>query len=146
MVLQLKLGPEQPLVRGHRRVWYDYDRLLSYGLDEQQGCLWWKLVDWPEACMPGTYTVAPDYWELVRRLPPGTGEPRPDNTLQISAGTPLAEVFEAAKARDAPHILFLDAIPDLTAGAWAEDEAADKAWKDWIPRCEWAKQEPPSEV
>jgi hypothetical protein len=157
-------------------------QFLVYGFDDQQHCVWWRLVE--HQCMPGRYIIEPDYSELLRRLPAGTGEPSADNTLAVATqeqqqeaeqrrrqqqqaagnsseqqrqqeqrpaprleppkarGKPLAEVFEAAKARSAPHILFLDAIPDLTAGAWAEDEAADKDWKEWLPSCDWAHQKP----
>jgi hypothetical protein len=161
-------------------------QFLVYGFDDQQHCVWWKLVE--HDCMPGKYIIEPDYSELLRRLPAGAGEPSADNTLAIATqeqqqeaeqrqqqsaaagnsteqqqqqqqeegppprleppkarGKPLGEVLEAAQGRDAPHILFLDAIPDLTAGSWAEDEAADKAWKEWQGRCAWAAQEPHSQ-
>ena len=153
-------------------------QLLHYGLDDDQHCVWWNVID--PACMPGRYIVHPDYRELVRRLPDGTGTPGADNTVQLgspasapqqqqqqqepadsgaAAGNPttsrrrlhgqgagLAAVLEAAQAKDGPHILFLDGTPDLSAGSWPEDDEADKAWKEWVASCGWARDPPRKEL
>ncbi|EFN51487.1 hypothetical protein CHLNCDRAFT_55051 [Chlorella variabilis] len=203
------LGPgnEKPRVQGHRKNDYNIGLLLTYGLDDDQHCIWWHVLDF--GCMPGRYILHPDYRELVRRLPEGAGQPSGDNTVQLGgleraqgqeqveveaaetkaeegggekqaqegspAGAPkrrnrrlaedsapkdqqqqqqqqqqpkgpsLAATAEAAKQKDGPHILFLDAIPDLTPGSWPEEGEADKGWKDWVQQCNWAREDPPKQ-
>ena len=142
--------------------------MLKYGLDDDQHCVWWPLVD--KRCMPGTYITHPDYRELVRRLPDGTGEPGPDNTVQLDGlqkqapqeqaanqtdqadqagaaeqqASSWAAVVEAAKQKEEPHILFLSAIPDLTPGSMPPEEGEeDKRWKEWRDSCSWTSREWP---
>ena len=64
---------------------------------------------------------------------------------QQPKGPSLAATAEAAKQKDGPHILFLDAIPDLTPGSWPEEGEADKGWKDWVQQCNWAREDPPKQ-
>ena len=146
-------GPITPLCLSHASA----PQMLKYGLDDDQHCIWWPLMD--QTCMPGTYITHPDYRELVCRLPEGTGQPGPDNTVRLAtlqhgqgkgiddaarAGTAeeqapsLAVVAEAAAQKRSPHILFLDAIPDLTPGTWPEGEA-DQVWKQWVSNCSWTR-------
>ncbi|EFN51412.1 hypothetical protein CHLNCDRAFT_55126 [Chlorella variabilis] len=69
--------------------------------------------------------------------------PKEQQQQQAPKGASLAATAEAAKQKDGPHILFLDAIPDLTPGSWPEEDEADKGWKEWIAKCKWGHEDPP---
>ena len=122
-------------------------QVLPYGLDDDQHCVWLSAED--QGCMPSAYILHPDYLELVRRLPDGTGEPGPDNTVQLGdnqqqgQGQGQASSWEAvaaaAKQKEEPHILFLGAIPDLTPGSMPPEEGEeDTWWTGWVAGCGWA--------
>ncbi|EFN57003.1 hypothetical protein CHLNCDRAFT_143657 [Chlorella variabilis] len=139
----LRSGDGVEDVQGHRRNEYDLEQVLPYGLDDDQHCVWLSAED--QGCMPSAYILHPDYLELVRRLPDGTGEPGPDNTVQLGdnqqqgQGQGQASSWEAvaaaAKQKEEPHILFLGAIPDLTPGSMPPEEGEeDTWWTGWLLR------------
>lgn len=93
-------------------------------------------------CME-TYLIHPDFRELVRRLPAGAGDPTPDNTVQLEGGSKLQAALEAAAKKEAPHILFLSGMPDLSEPLPdGQAEEADKRFKDWSEACKWMKEVP----
>ena len=132
-------------------------QVFFWGLDDDMHCHWWPHLD--HECMKEAYVVHMDYKELLRRLPAGGGEPGPSNTLQLSAGggsrrlleqhrsesssggPALASVLTAALKQPDPHVLFLSAVPDLSA-PWPQgqpaagvDTAADQRFLKWNETC-----------
>lgn len=115
--------------------------MMMYGLDDDYHCVWWHHLE-PQ-CHEGAFTVHVDFRELVKRLPPGAGTPGPDNTLQIVAGAPLQAVLDAAKQRDAAHVLFLSAVPDLAVPLPDGQPGEDDRYNKWATeQCWWMKEMP----
>jgi hypothetical protein len=221
-------------------------QVLPYGLDDDQHCIWWSLLD--HGCMAGAYIVQRDFAELARRLPAGAAEPSAGNTVPVGSGggggggeaaaepdaeaaaselamrrrrrrsrralqeageedggdrggeaeearaeesedaaagndeqaavahegrqqeaeedgeqqraqqqkqqqaaadkpLNLAAAAAAAEARPEPHVLYLDALPDLSSPPPEEGEA-DQRWSEWVAACGWAHEQklpPPRE-
>jgi hypothetical protein len=113
-------------------------QVLRYGLDDDEHCVWWWTLR--QDCMPDAYIAHPDYLELVRRLPAGTGVPGADNT--VPGGGDLKAAEAAAKGKPEPHVLFLDAVPDLDNVPPPEQGGADEQWNKWTEACQWAKNDP----
>ena len=138
--------------------------MFYYGLDDDFHCHWWMHME--QSCMPGAYAVHIDYRELLRRLPAGAGvgEPGPSNTLQLggggggggarrlpqqhrsesgAGGPSLQSVREAALKMPEPHVLFLSAVPDLSAPLPdGLDAAADERHRQWSETCWFMKEMP----
>jgi hypothetical protein len=78
------------------------------------------------------------------------GEQQQQEAQQQSAADKLlslAAAGAAAKARPEPHVLYLDALPDLSSPPPEEGEA-DQRWSEWVAACGWAHEEklpPPRE-
>lgn len=131
-------------------------QVLFYGVDERQHCIWWPLVD--KQCMPGVYTLQPDFEALLSRLPPENSKPVEGNTLwhdllapalthsttwEKASGEKGVEleqsgeaVLEEAKKMDSLHVLYLGAVPRLMPGL-TDSGDADKKYNDFKGRCRW---------
>lgn len=110
--------------------------MLMYGLDADYHCVPWFQVE--PYCHTGAFTVHADFKAIVKRLPAGAGSPGPDNTLQIAAGAPLQSVLEAAKQKDALHVLFLSAVPDLANPLPDGQPGEDDRYNKWLAeQCGW---------
>eukprot|EP00887_Chlorella_sp_A99_P000287 scaffold13.g287.t1 len=138
---------------------WDAERVFYYGVDDRRHCIWWPSL--ATECMPGAYTVQPDFKALLPRLPPAAAQPSAANTLfhhlldvsltQSAAPDPTApdkvvellqpgdHVLEAARALDAQPVVYIGAslrlVPDLSTGSAAEEAA----WQRFNTNCRWMR-------
>lgn len=144
---------------GHKFGKWDAERVFYYGVGDRRHCIWWPSL--ATECMPGAYTVQPDFKALLPRLPPAAAQPSAANTLfhhlldvsltQSAAPDPTApdkvvellqpgdHVLEAARALDAQPVVYIGAslrlVPDLSTGSAAEEAA----WQRFNTNCRWMR-------